>query len=99
MKGQFSYAIVPKFSQNAYLKSNFTNNSEYPFLPGKMNIFMDNNFVSHNNMPVCIILLFHLIFSQLVDLSVLHAYSLFIILIFYFFFYSMFQRERYSTHI
>jgi uncharacterized protein (TIGR02231 family) len=37
-------------SPYAYLKASAVNNTEYPFLPGSTNVFLDNNFVSNSHM-------------------------------------------------
>jgi uncharacterized protein (TIGR02231 family) len=42
----FHYSSVPKLSEFAYLTARVTNQTEYPFLPGKVNIFFDGSFVS-----------------------------------------------------
>ncbi len=44
---KFRYSTVPKLSEFAYLKTKVKNETEFPFLPGKTNVFMDNNFVAH----------------------------------------------------
>jgi len=44
----FRYSTIPKHSQFAYLKAKVKNVSEYPFLPGDTNIFLDNNFVANS---------------------------------------------------
>jgi uncharacterized protein (TIGR02231 family) len=41
----FRYSTAPKLSPYAYLKAKATNTSEYVFLPGKTNVFLDNHFV------------------------------------------------------
>ena len=46
----FRYSTVPKLAPYAYLKANVENNSSYPFLAGKTNVFLDNNFVAHSHM-------------------------------------------------
>ncbi len=46
----FRYSTVPKLAPYAYLKANVKNNSDYPFLSGKTNVFLDNNFVAHSYM-------------------------------------------------
>ena len=43
----FRYSAVPKLSPHAYLKTMVRNTSEFPLLPGKTNIFLDNNFVAN----------------------------------------------------
>jgi len=48
----FRYSCVPKLSQYAYLKALVKNTSEYPFLAGETNIFMDNHFVATANMDL-----------------------------------------------
>ena len=42
----FQYQCVPKMSTFAYLTAKVKNTSQYAFLPGPSNIFLDNNFVS-----------------------------------------------------
>jgi len=44
----FRYSSVPKLAQFAYLKAQVKNQTEYPLLPGKSNIFLDNNFVANS---------------------------------------------------
>lgn len=44
----FRYSTIPKHSQYAYLKAKVKNDSDYPFLPGDTNIFLDNNFVANS---------------------------------------------------
>jgi len=42
----FRYSSVPKLAQYSYLKAKVKNETEYPFLAGESNVFMDNNFVA-----------------------------------------------------
>jgi len=44
----FRYSAIPKNSQFAYLKAKVKNDSDYPFLPGDTNVFLDNNFVANS---------------------------------------------------
>lgn len=44
---KFEYSAVPKLSSYAYLRAKVTNNTDYPFLAGATNIFLDNNFVAN----------------------------------------------------
>lgn len=46
LQAHFEYKTVPRKAAFAYLIAKVTNNSEYAFLPGKSNIFFDNNFVA-----------------------------------------------------
>ncbi|NLG18316.1 MAG: mucoidy inhibitor MuiA family protein [Fibrobacter sp.] len=48
----FRYSSVPKLSQFAYLKAKVKNNTEYSFLPGPANVFLDNSFVAISNMEL-----------------------------------------------
>jgi uncharacterized protein (TIGR02231 family) len=48
----FRYSSVPKLAQYAYLKAKVKNETEYPFLPGGSNIFLDNNFVANAYMEL-----------------------------------------------
>jgi len=49
LKADFTYVIMPKLSTHAYLKASIENTSEYPFLVGDINVFMDGNFVCKSN--------------------------------------------------
>lgn len=40
------YSTVPKLAPYAYLKATVTNATEYPYLPGKANVFLDSSFVA-----------------------------------------------------
>lgn len=42
----FRYAATPKLSEFAYLTGKIKNDSEFPLLPGKANVFYDGGFVS-----------------------------------------------------
>ena len=46
----FRYSAVPKNSQYAYLKAKVKNDSDYPFLHGDTNVFLDNNFVANSHL-------------------------------------------------
>jgi len=46
----FRYSTIPKHSQFAYLKAKVKNDSDYPFLPGETNVFLDNNFVANSHL-------------------------------------------------
>ncbi len=46
LKPKLEYETVPSKSQRAYLKVQAINESEYPFLPGNVSVFLDNNFVA-----------------------------------------------------
>jgi len=48
----FEYSTVPKLVPYAYLKAKVTNQTEFPFLPGESNIFLDNNFVAHSSLEL-----------------------------------------------
>jgi len=50
--GYFRYSSVPKLAQYSYLKARVKNDTEYPFLPGTTNIFLDNNFVANAEMDL-----------------------------------------------
>lgn len=50
LPAEFSYAATPKLAPYAYLKAKVTNQTEFPFLPGKTSIFLDNNFVANAEM-------------------------------------------------
>ena len=46
LPAQFHYTVVPKLAEFAYLTALMENVSDFPFLPGRMNIFFDGNFVA-----------------------------------------------------
>ena len=46
LPAEFTYATVPKLSQYAYLKAKVTNTTDFPFLAGESNIFLDGSFVA-----------------------------------------------------
>jgi uncharacterized protein (TIGR02231 family) len=43
---------VPKLSPFAFLTATVKNESEFPLLAGKSNVFLDNNFVTNANLPL-----------------------------------------------
>lgn len=45
---EFEYSAIPKLNQLAYLKAKIKNRSDYPFLAGTSNIFLDNSFVANS---------------------------------------------------
>lgn len=49
---KFNYSAAPKLAQHAYLKATVTNDSEFPFLAGRTNIFLDNSFVATASMDL-----------------------------------------------
>eukprot|EP01124_Arcella_intermedia_P008863 TRINITY_DN15676_c0_g1_i1.p1 TRINITY_DN15676_c0_g1~~TRINITY_DN15676_c0_g1_i1.p1 ORF type:complete len:624 (+),score=162.82 TRINITY_DN15676_c0_g1_i1:28-1899(+) len=50
---EFTHILIPKLSPYAYLKANINNwNNDFPLLPGPMDIFVDNNFVSKSDIPM-----------------------------------------------
>lgn len=50
--GHFRYSAVPKLSPSTYLKVKAVNNTPYIFLPGKANIFADNQLISSSSMDL-----------------------------------------------
>jgi len=52
LSAEFTYAIIPKLSQYAYLKAKIKNETEYPFLPGETNIFLDGSFVANSTLKL-----------------------------------------------
>lgn len=46
LTGAFSYTTIPKLAEAAFLRSKTTNPTNYPFLAGKANVFMDSTFVA-----------------------------------------------------
>jgi uncharacterized protein (TIGR02231 family) len=50
LRASFSYTVVPKLTQQAYLKATVRNSSKnYILLAGEMSVFMDNNFVAKSD--------------------------------------------------
>jgi len=45
----FRYSAVPKHSPYAYLKANIINTSDFPFLAGESNVYLDSNFVAKSS--------------------------------------------------
>lgn len=52
LSADFTYVVVPKLSQFAYLTAKIKNSTEYPFLPGESNIFLDGSFVANSNLKL-----------------------------------------------
>lgn len=49
---RFRYSTVPKLTPYAFLKAQVTNDTDYPFLPGESNIFLDNSFVANASLEL-----------------------------------------------
>ncbi len=49
---EFDYTTVPKLSPYAYLKAKTKNTSDFPLLPGLINIFFNNNFVAESKLKL-----------------------------------------------
>ncbi len=52
LPAEFTYGTVPKKSQFAYLKTKATNNTDFPFLAGETNIFLDGGFVANSRLQL-----------------------------------------------
>ncbi|MFP4017280.1 MAG: DUF4139 domain-containing protein, partial [Halanaerobiales bacterium] len=50
LPAKFHYSSVPKLSQYAYLKVKAKNNTDFPFLSGSTNVFLDGSFVSNSHL-------------------------------------------------
>jgi len=46
----FDYIIVPALTEKAYFRSQSTNDSEFELLPGNINVFINNVFVTQSNL-------------------------------------------------
>ncbi|MFD1259319.1 mucoidy inhibitor MuiA family protein [Entomomonas asaccharolytica] len=46
LASKLQYITVPKLAQAAYLQAASINNTDFPLLAGKLNIFMDNRFIT-----------------------------------------------------
>lgn len=51
---EFRYSSVPKLSPYAYLKAKVVNDTDFPFLPGETNVFLDNNFVANGKLDLVV---------------------------------------------
>jgi len=50
LNATFTYSCVPRYSPQAYLKATVTNTTEkYPFLAGKLNVFMNGDFITKSS--------------------------------------------------
>jgi len=47
---EFRFLTIPKLSQHVYLTTKVENTTDYPLLPGKLNLFLDGNFVGNSNL-------------------------------------------------
>ncbi len=52
LSAELTYTIIPKLSQYAYLTAKIKNTSEYPFLAGECNVFLDGSFVATSNLKL-----------------------------------------------
>ena len=50
LKAGFSYTAVPKLNELAFLKARVTNDTSYPFLAGKINVFLGPDFIGSSFM-------------------------------------------------
>lgn len=48
----FRYSTVPKLSPYTYLKAKVKNDTDYPFLAGETNVFLNNNFVAKSHLKL-----------------------------------------------
>jgi len=52
LEAEYTYTILPKHTPHAYLKASIRNTTkDVLFLPGPMNVFMDNNFIAKSEIP------------------------------------------------
>lgn len=49
-ENRFKYFTVPKLAEWVYLTAEVTNGTEYPLLPGVVNIFLDGSFIGRSNL-------------------------------------------------
>jgi len=50
LASKMSYLALPCVTPNVYLKAIANNTSDYPILPGNVNVFMNNNFISTSHL-------------------------------------------------
>jgi uncharacterized protein (TIGR02231 family) len=60
LAANLEWVAVPVSIPSAFLQAKIKNTSEYTFLPGRANIFLDDNFVAKSSISVCIDSLFGL---------------------------------------
>eukprot|EP01121_Diplochlamys_sp_Union-15-3_P018773 TRINITY_DN6904_c0_g1_i1.p1 TRINITY_DN6904_c0_g1~~TRINITY_DN6904_c0_g1_i1.p1 ORF type:complete len:474 (-),score=89.17 TRINITY_DN6904_c0_g1_i1:46-1299(-) len=51
LEPEFTYIAIPMLSDRVYLKTKCENSSEFQLLPGPLNVFMDNYFVTTSSLP------------------------------------------------
>jgi hypothetical protein len=59
LAADLEWITVPKDTPSAFLQAKVKNTSQYLFLPGRANIFLDDNFVAKSSIDVCISLPLH----------------------------------------
>ena len=52
MPSHFRYSCTPKLDQYVYLKALGTNPADYPLLPGKANVYLDDNYVATSELEL-----------------------------------------------
>lgn len=52
LKAEFKYAAYPKVSSLAYLRAHVTNALDLQMLPGRVNVFLDNEYVGASQVPL-----------------------------------------------
>jgi uncharacterized protein (TIGR02231 family) len=52
LKAETEYAAVPKLLPAAFLSAKVSNSSDYPFLAGEMNVFLDDTFVAASSLRI-----------------------------------------------
>ncbi|MBD3241224.1 MAG: mucoidy inhibitor MuiA family protein [Chitinivibrionales bacterium] len=48
----FRYSTVPKLAPYVFLKARIANDTDFPFLPGESNVFLDNSFVANASLEL-----------------------------------------------
>jgi uncharacterized protein (TIGR02231 family) len=51
LSGSFSHTAVPKLQAEAFFEATLRNSTDFPILPGPMNVYVDNGFVSTSKLP------------------------------------------------
>lgn len=49
LETDFLWEIVPRYDKNAFIKGNVHNETDFTFLPGKMSIFVDGNYIGESS--------------------------------------------------
>jgi uncharacterized protein (TIGR02231 family) len=52
MKPEMSWTMIPRYDQNAFLTAKIKNQSTFTFLPGEMNLYVDDSFIGKSSIDM-----------------------------------------------